>query len=553
MNAIYSSVLFLLLIAQGYAQVELVPPDHSIYNFLQRMQTMKIIPKYNPANIPISRELIASFLKTINDSSGRVTYIDKKLLKDYQIEFEYEIKHTLKNSSSLISDFKNIFSDNKQKYLYSYVDSNASLFLDGIGNISQRGSSGDSIGKNSILLGELGLRVRGTMFNSLGYYLRASNGQKLTGGFNDVRFARFTDPKLFAQNKFTSEQRNFDTFDGYLRFRAAKNWLGLTIGRNPVYQGFGFIDKLFLSNNTVPFDFFRLDLEYKSISYSFLYGSLRGDSIDKKSDPKNIVTHRIYIQFSGVFKMGFFESVIISNSPFNFSFLNPLRFFVPSEINKVNGRNENNSIIGLDMELIPVSKLALQASLLIDDIRLGTLFKKHSKGNKIALQLGILWVDAFLLSNLELRAEYTRLNPFVYLSTSGNTSYTHLGLPLGHHLEHNSDEVAFLLNYNITSRLNLNLLYQYQRSANGLLRDSPGNAKVNLNVNADNAENHSYSQPEFLTGNRINRHIFKANLSWQFIRQFFLDLSYIYRNINNIYQDKKFTDRYYLATFRVDY
>ena len=72
---------------------------------------------------------------------------------------------------------------------------------------------------NSITLGELGFRVRGTLYNSVGYYLRASNGQKLDGDTDAVTFARKTDPKLFAQYKFEYEQKNFDTFDGYLRYQ----------------------------------------------------------------------------------------------------------------------------------------------------------------------------------------------------------------------------------------------------------------------------------------------------------------------------------------------
>ncbi|MBK7160634.1 MAG: hypothetical protein IPH77_19355 [Ignavibacteria bacterium] len=102
---------------------------------------------------------------------------------------------------------------------------------------------------------------------------------------------------MYAQYKFQYERRNFDTFDGYLRYRTNKNWLALTVGRNPVYQGFGFIDRLFLSNNTVPFDFLKLDLAYKAVSYSFLYGSPRGDSLGIPLDAKNLSTPDLMSDF----------------------------------------------------------------------------------------------------------------------------------------------------------------------------------------------------------------------------------------------------------------
>jgi hypothetical protein len=161
--------------------VELVSPTHPVYNYLERMMTMKIIPDYNPANVPISRESVSNFLKIIKDNTNKISLVDKKILKDYETEFEYDMTGAVNKSSSLFKKFKNIFSDDKQKYLYAYTDTNATLFFDGLGSLSQRESRGDSINRHSITLGEAGFRLRGTLYNSVGYYLRASNGQKLKG------------------------------------------------------------------------------------------------------------------------------------------------------------------------------------------------------------------------------------------------------------------------------------------------------------------------------------------------------------------------------------
>ncbi len=557
MKKFFLFISVFIFINNCYSQIELVSPQNPVYNFLQRMHTLEVIPDYNPGNIPISRQAVASFLKIIGDNPKKTTSTDKKILSDFKIEFQYELTGNLKNSSSLFKEVNYIFSDKKQKYLYAYNDSNATLFLDGLGGLSQRGSDGDSLGKNSILLGELGFRVRGTLFNSVGYYLRASNGQKLSGDSNDVNFARYTDPKLYAQYKFQYERRNFDTFDGYLRYQTNQNWLALTVGRNPVYQGFGFIDRLYLSNNTVPYDFLKLDLAYKAVTYSFLYGSLRGDSLGRPLDAKNIATHRLDVQFSNIFRMGFFESVIISNSPFSFTFLNPVNFLTSAELNKASQpgeNNANNAILGIDLMVLPLKKVAMQASFLLDDFEFSTLFEDNAKvTNKFAFQFGLLWADAFTLPSLDMTAEYTRLDPYVYSHVSNKSTYTNWGLPLGNHLEPNSDEIAVKLNYDISNRVNFNLLYQYQRSANGIVYDSTGRVLVNYGGNINNATGYSYSNPEFLLGNRINRNIITANVTWQFIRQFFLEAKYVQRFIDNIYQSKTFNDKYFFATLRIDY
>ncbi len=557
----FFSYLFLVILTfsvDAFAQVEMVNPSHSVYGYLERMMTMKVITDYNPANIPISREAVSSFLKIISDNQNKISNVDRKILKDYEVEFEYELTGGIKRSASLFKSLKNVFSDDRQKYLYAFNDSNATLFLDGLGNISQRESRGDSLGRHSITLGELGFRVRGTLYNSVGFYLRASNGQKLSGDSGDVRFARNTDPKLYAQYKFSYEQNNFDTFDGYLRYRTNGEWLALMVGRNPVYQGFGFIDRLFLSNNTVPFDYLRLDLGYKAVKYTFMYGSLRGDSLGRSLNAKNIATHRLDVQFSNAFRMGLYESVITANNPFSFTFLNPISFLTSAELSHASQsgqQNDNNSILGIDAMVIPARKFALQGSLLIDDLDFGKLFSSDTNDvtNKFAWQLGLLWSDAFTIPNLSLKTEYTYLDPFIYTHTSNKTTYTHWDLPLGHHLPPNSDEIALQLDYNISNRINLNLLYQHQRSANGIVTDSSGRVIINYGGNLNNASGYSYSHPEFLEGNRVNRDILTANFTWQFLRQFFIELKYVHRVFNNIDLGDKLKDDYGFATFRIDY
>ncbi len=558
MKVRYFLVLVLLFVTmKANSQVELVPVESSVYNFFSRMKNLEVLPDYNPGIIPISRETAAGFLKIIESNSRKLSSVDKKLLSDFLVEFSYDISGNLDKRASLFKTTKHIFSDDKQKDLYGFADSNATLFFDGLGSFSQRESRGDSIGRHSISLGELGFRVRGTLYNSVGYYLRASNGQKLSGDSGDVTFARNTDPKLFAQYKFQYEQNNFDTFDGYLRFRTQGNWLSLMAGRNPVYMGFGFTDRLFLSNNTAAFDYLRLDLAYKAVAYTFIYGSLRGDSLGREIDAKNIATHRLDVMFSNSFRMGFFESVISANTPFSFTFLNPISFLTSAELNKssqAGANNDNNSIMGFDMLVNPVKSLAFQGSLLIDDLDFSTLFEDNASiTNKFAWQLGAVWDNAFTLPNLRFTTEYTKLDPFVYSHVSNETEYTHWDLPLGHHLQPNSDEIAFGLEYDITNRINLSLLYQHQRSANGIVTDSLGRVIVNYGGDINNASGYSKSDPEFLKGNRIDRDIVTANFSWQFLRQFYIDIYYVHRIINNIYQNKKFNDDYGFLTLSIDY
>ncbi|MBS1514745.1 MAG: hypothetical protein JSS63_06920 [Bacteroidetes bacterium] len=555
---IFLIAVFFMLPLASYAQVELVSPSHPVYDFLKRMQLEEIID-YNSSQIPISRGEIGSFLLTVDNSKNKISSVDKKILGDFLNEFEYDLGRPVKEKiSSFFSggDVKKMFSNDNQKYFYKYLDSNASFFVDGLSGYSYRRSSGDTLGSNTLNLSEIGLRFRGTLFNSVGFYLRASNGSKMSGDDKAVVFGRQTDPKLAASRKFPTEGY-FDSFEGYLRYQTKGNWLGLTVGREAMYQGFGYIDKLYLSNNTVPFDFINLRMQYKALRYSFTYGGLKGDSLGRDIPVKNIATHRLDVNFSPRFRMGFWEALITASQSFSFSNVNPLSFLISVDYNDVVNSNPNNNLFGIDMEVQPVKNLALQGTMLVDEISLGAIFQpdKHIPADsKFGWQFGTIWTNAFSVPNLTGAVEFTHLDPFVYTHRSLKTTYTNWGMPLGAKLSPNSDEIALKLSYNITQRVKLDLQYQFQRSAEGIVYDSLGNVVINYGGNINNGAGDNYTNSTtFLQGNRINRSIATAILRVEPLKQLFLDFKFVYNDINNIFESRKYNNNYFFATIRFDY
>lgn len=552
-------ILFLFIfifINKLSAQVELTNAGDKIYDFLQRMQVEEVIPAYNSSNLPLSRGQIADFLKIIDSKKAQLSTNDKKILDFYLIEYNYDITGSMKKNVSLTSDFhaEDMFSNDKYNHIYSYADSSASLFFDLTGGTSFRKSNGDSLGDNSITFIGAGFQTRGTLFNSVGFFLKAVNYAKLSGDSAGKIFAALTDPVIYADWKFNERNENYYTpFEGYLRYQTPSNWLALTIGRTNLKQGFGYIDKLFLSNNTVAFDFAKLDLSYKAVQYSFTYGSLRGDSAgipNHQLDAKNISTHRLNINFSNRFKLGFFESVIIPNSPFNFTFFNPVSFLTAAELNKASqgpSNNVNNSFLGLDFEIIPVKNVAFQASLLVDDFKWSSLFKSEDVTNKFGYQAGLLWNNAFTLPGLLLKTEYTRLNPFVYSHEQNESQYTHWNLPLGHSLQPNSDEIAVRLDYFYDGKTNANITYRHQRHADGLI-DSAGSIVMNYGGNINNGYYIASNQVQFLNGNKINKDIIEFNFNYRPWLQWELRFKYVYTLTNKLFMNQKLIDRYFFVT-----
>jgi Capsule assembly protein Wzi len=554
-------LLLILLTYSSFSQVELVPPSNPVYDFLDRMLTNKIIVDYSSSMAPISRREIGNLLSEIESKRKKLTKTDKDLLDYYLTEFEYDISRTSLKSSDFFSKkgVGELFSNKKQKYLYSISDSNVSFFWDAIGELRYMGVESDSSGKPHVLLGQLGTRLRGTLFNSVAYYLRLSNGVRLGGSVEDAQKTAFMDPMLLSTRKYVSEgSKTFDSYEGYLRYAPSRDWLGLTIGREALRFGNGYIDKLFLSNNnSAPFDFLKLDLHYKKFRYTFFHSSIVGnDSTGAQLQSKYLVFHRVELGpfFNNTFKVGFNEMVVYSNIPLNFAFINPISFLTSADLNtELPGKNSNNTLLGIDMQLFPVKNLSIQGSILVDDVNFETISEESPKGNdnKFGFQAGADWQNAFTVPNLSLTYEFTRLNPFVYSHRENNNSYTNWSLPLGHELNPNSDEHAFRLGFDLGSILQLSLTYKIQRTGENYL-DSLGNL-VNVGSDILNGKGDNLMENKFLNGERLNRNHIIAELILQPIRQYYITIRYERKNYDYVDKSISYGENIFWGSLRIDY
>ena len=535
----FLSVFFILTFILGsklsFSQIELTATGDPVYDFLKRQQIQGVIPSFNSANLPLSNGEVIGFLMKVDSLSDKISLHDKKILQHYLMRYANESGI---NSRMFV---KNNSQPRSISNLYSYSDSNASLFIDAAGGLIFKRFSGTGYSPSSILFGGAGLKIHGSLINSFGYYLKATNYVKFSGNSDAIKFARLSDPIIYSDWKFDEAKINyFSPFTGYLRYQTPTNLASISLGRLSLLEGRGYIDKLFLSANVAPFDIAKIDFKYKSISYSFMYGSLRGDSAGINSfklNSKNIAAHRLDISFSEKFKFGFFESVIIPNSPFSLTFLNPISLLTTAEINKASqgqDDNANNSLLGIDFEYSPIDNLAVQYSLLVDDINWSSFLKKDDISNKFAYQLGLIFDNFCSVPSLVFAAEYTRLNPFIYTHTTNKSQYTHWDLPLGHSLKPNSEEFAFKVSYDFNAKLGLNFIYKYRRHAEGFVLNSNGKMILNYGGDIDNGTNFFSDEIGFLKGNRFNTSVLEFNLRWEPVYNSYIELNMNYLDEKNL-------------------
>ena len=67
--------------------------------------------------------------------------------------------------------------------------------------------------------------------------------------------------------------------------------------------------------------------------------------------------------------------------------------------------------------------------------------------NKYGYQLGVKYIDAFKIKNLDLQLESNRVRPFTFSHNDSIANYTHYNQPLAHPLGSNFQEFIGLLKY----------------------------------------------------------------------------------------------------------
>ncbi|MCE1164425.1 MAG: capsule assembly Wzi family protein [Bacteroidetes bacterium] len=539
-------MILLLLPLKVYAQAELVPVEHPVYTFLKKMQIENVIQDYSSSSLPLSRQKVAQYLETAGKNKT-LSATDRDFLEEYTAEFYFDMKKDASKNVTIFGDRKgNILSGRNFRYLYGYSDSSAALWINSVVRTDFYSNNGDSLLNRSAGTADIGFTARGSLLGKVGYSLEMHTGRKISGSESSSDFLKQMSNELKSDREFVSDGTYYANYRGYVRYQAPSGFLGVTAGHDKITIGTGYMSKLFLSESAPAFSFLKLDLNYKAISYSFFYGSLKGDSVNVELKSKNIAGHRLDVRFTDRFRAGFYESIIISNDPFSFSFINPLSFLTSADLNS--GAKEttlNNSVMGIDFEFQPVKNVAIQGTLLIDDLNLKTLTDTSYFGNenKFGYQAGIIWSKAFNVSSLVLTAEYTRLDPFVYSHRTNKSSYTNWGISLGSQLPPNSDEIAVGVQWRISPKIQIFSDYRFQRSAYGIIFDE--NGKLLYNFGGD--INYGYGDyyiigNRFLNGNRVNKSFFSLQAKTELTRQIYVNFLYRYSDYNLLYSNSQIHD-----------
>lgn len=522
------------------------------------MKVKKIISGIHDDLPNMSYGEVKKFLQNIDNKKNELSGTELALLEKFKSEFYIE-NYSPENTTQLF-DTNNSFFGNfseyvsgKNKYIYYLQNDYLNFFVEG----SAHATYAQTFASNSsnTQLFDLGFRARGTILKNLGYSFSLSKGG-VSGGRD---FAAIVDPRLNQNFKFVENIENISNYDfteGYLRYALSpidNMLIAVQLGREKIKFGYGYGNSLAISGEGPNMDLLRFDFRYGILSFSSIHASTVGefDFNNLNNYTKYIASNKIKVSIPNLFDFGIGESIVYSGRGLEWGYINPFLFYKYAEMSM---QDRDNGTVFLDLQTSFLKDFEFQASFFLDEDILSNLQDLNLFSNKTGYQLGFFWYEPFGLNDLSLTCEYTRIRPYVYTHNNYMNTFTAFGTILGHRIGPNSDEILSRINYNLSSRIRLNLEYRHSRSGRNILSSTGVLIK---NVGGDVFQPYRFdvddTHPSFLDGVRYDYDFISAGLHIEPWREIFFDLIYTFTQEKNITAGTKCNLSYMVLKLTMEY
>jgi hypothetical protein len=530
------TLLFLIIFLQiaNFSQVENIPADNYVYDYLKVLSVKGIITGYDDIVLPLSKRAITNFLAEAERKTILLSENERNLLNKIKIKLDLKENNTSVLFTDVFPSGLNLFlSKDRAKYFYSYKDSTLSLYLNPI--IENKFIYSRDISSSANLF-NIGGKLFGSYSDWFGFYVSASNGTQ-TGD----RSVAQLDPAVNQSYTFNHTGINyFDNTEGYARIEKGK--IALEIGRERILWGRG-INKIFISKNAPIFDFLKFNASLGIFSFDFLHGWLIQpvtqnldsvlNSYVKNKSSKYIAISRIGISPSNNLSFGISQVIIYANRPIELAYMNPFIFFESAQRSL---NDLDNSFLAFDGKFRIINGVEISSVINFDDIKFNTIGTEGfgSIQTRYTWQTNLVISNPLLPENLSANLDYLIIRPYVnsHYGIGESFTYTNNGYLLGPNVQPNSIQISLRLNYIINPDLMFSAGYD-NIIHGGNIYDSHGN--LVKNVGGDIFQ-------YFRLGDARKTHILEGtldvtnkisfNLEYEFTLGFYLGLQYDYISFN---------------------
>ncbi len=386
-----------------------------------------------------------------------------------------------------------------------------------------------------------GIQIEGAIDGKVGFYTFLSENQALFPAY--VRERNDDSGVIPGEGfwkRFKEDGVDFFSAKGYITVQASKH-IGVQLGYDKNFIGNGF-RSLILSDYAPSYFFLKINTRVWRINYTNLFAEMRADVFvapggvgllgTQRFPKKYFALHHLGIDITRNFNIGLFEAIVfgqdpaMGNSGFELSYLNPVIFY--RAIEQQTG-SPDNAILGGDFKWNVGKRFSFYGQLVLDEFILGEIRSGSGWwGNKYAAQIGMKYMNAFRIPNLDIQLEYNLARPYAYAHESNYTNYAHYRQPLAHPLGANFKENIVIARYQPMNRLTL---------TGKLIFAKYGADTTDTNWGGNVLLNYATHEQEFNNeiGQGIPTDLLYAELraSYQLIHNLFIDLGFIQRKLSS--------------------
>jgi len=341
-----------------------------------------------------------------------------------------------------------------------------------------------------------------------------------------------------------------------LRFRSAylkysRPHLVVQIGRERFKWGPGQSGGLVLSNTSPSFDSFMFKLNAKWFTLTSMVFQLNDEVSSIGEDTgelpeKGIVNryfygHRLDMQFLSWLELGISETAVVSGvgRGFDLRFMNPFTSIWSTQNEGDRDPKEVNLSHSLNWVISYLPQTTIYGELLIDEIVLKERpAELPPQPNIIAFLQGIAITDPFGMYGTTVRAEYVRLNSFMYIHRGLNTDSEHFGAPIGHPFGPDTDQTSISITKILNPYLTMNGSISYRRRGE---------------IRIDTEEESAGKTSSFLQGIVERRSIYSITATYLPSKDIFLNISTSFINVGNMEHIAGNSRSLFDLSFRISY
>lgn len=467
------SFIFLLGVISfnSSAQSIFTPLNNDYSHFIERyeIKSGKLSNRFFSNVKPIGRkDLVGLTVDLEQDSSAILSRTDRFNLTYLQNDSWEWLAGNYPDGMSEIKTTQNATKKPLLKYFFQkksdfYYFHNEDFDIH-INPILQFGYGNDNLVENQPFINTRGIEIRGNLNNKLGFYSMLTENQianpeyvrAYSRMYNGFPYEGFT---KISNSDSTKLITDFFSARGYITFKALKN-LTLQFGHDKNFIGSG-VRSMILSDFAAPYLHLKAITQVGRFQYINIFAQAVNKQIPIAADgteqipPKYFTFHHLSANVTKNLNIGLFETVVFGQRKIGFdvNYLNPIIFYryVEGHLGSV-----DNSIVGADFKFNFLRHFSLYGQLVLDEFNFKHFKKKGWWATKYATQIGLRYIDALGIKNLDLQTEYNIARPYTYSHNSSYSNYVHYNLPLAHPLGSNFREFLLIARYQPMKRLMLN-------------------------------------------------------------------------------------------------